>query len=243
MSFIKELNEQEAILLGEILDKYIEVSTFVVDNYLSDIHEEFLEIYTLLSRPDRDDAIFEFVRYRMHNAVKELRAVPMITSDADRKVNSFINRGFAIYQDKVKDLVHSKSEMCILKKRIGLTVKRINNIKQDIYSDMMRDIVVVFKEILVLLKETGHKEVFVNELKNLDKEEEVDEGFQHLKIFSYKEMCRHAQDNGYILDRQSGDHMIFKHEKSCRIVVIPAHDLTRSLSIAIQKQIYTRKVS
>lgn len=61
------------------------------------------------------------------------------------------------------------------------------------------------------------------------------------KIFDYKEMLTLAEDNGYVYTRSNGDHMILKHSKSNKIVVIPAHDLGYGLMKNIQKQINKNK--
>ena len=63
------------------------------------------------------------------------------------------------------------------------------------------------------------------------------------KIFSYKEMLRLAQQNGYNHKRTTGDHLILQHQESQKIIVIPAHSLGYGLMLEIQKQIKQNKIA
>ena len=51
-------------------------------------------------------------------------------------------------------------------------------------------------------------------------------------------MSRLAEDNNYIYKRSKGDHRIYEHSDTNKIVVIPAHSLGLGLSVRIQKQIF-----
>ena len=64
----------------------------------------------------------------------------------------------------------------------------------------------------------------------------------YFKIFDYKEMINLAEQNEYKQVRQSGDHIIMQHNKSNKIVSIPAHELKYGLMLQIQKQIETNKI-
>lgn len=57
------------------------------------------------------------------------------------------------------------------------------------------------------------------------------------RIFSYKDMIKLAEENGFVHARTAGDHMIFKNMEGFRIVVIPAHELGYGLMCKIQKDI------
>nr|WP_321026989.1 type II toxin-antitoxin system HicA family toxin [Clostridium neonatale]DAW05994.1 MAG TPA: HICA protein [Caudoviricetes sp.] len=57
------------------------------------------------------------------------------------------------------------------------------------------------------------------------------------KIFNYKELNSLAEKNGYIYRNYNGDHKIYIHQKSNKIVVIPQHTIGYGLSMEIQNQI------
>lgn len=57
------------------------------------------------------------------------------------------------------------------------------------------------------------------------------------KIFSYKDMNRLLEINGYKQDRQTGDHKIYKSKDGKKSIPVPQHQLGKSLSFSIQKQI------
>ena len=57
------------------------------------------------------------------------------------------------------------------------------------------------------------------------------------KIFDYKELNSLAEKNGYIYRNYNGDHKVYIHQKSNKIVVIPQHTIGYGLSMEIQNQI------
>lgn len=57
------------------------------------------------------------------------------------------------------------------------------------------------------------------------------------RIFDYKEMNKLAETNGYTFSRFNGDHKVYIHQESNKIVVIPQHDLKYGIMCNIQKQI------
>lgn len=57
------------------------------------------------------------------------------------------------------------------------------------------------------------------------------------KIFDYKEMNKLAKTNGYEFSRFNGDHKVYLHKNTNKIVVIPQHELNFGIMYNIQKQI------
>lgn len=57
------------------------------------------------------------------------------------------------------------------------------------------------------------------------------------RIFNYKEMNKLAETSGYELSRFNGDHKVYIHKESNKIIVIPQHDLKYGIMCSIQKQI------
>lgn len=57
------------------------------------------------------------------------------------------------------------------------------------------------------------------------------------KIFDYKELNSLAESKGYIYRNYNGDHKVYIHKDSNKIVVIPQHKIGYGLSMEIQEQI------
>lgn len=58
------------------------------------------------------------------------------------------------------------------------------------------------------------------------------------KIYNYEDMAKLAEEHNYLYKRSNGDHRIYEHSVTNKIIVIPAHTLGRGLSVKIQKQIF-----
>lgn len=105
-------------------------------------------------------------------------------------------------------------------------------ILQEVYWDLM-----TIKDIIdTRNKEYDERVELLEKLKQRQKKD-------YLKIFYYKEMIDLAQEHDYKQVRQSGDHIIMQHNKTNKIVPIPAHELKYGLMLQIQKQIHANKAS
>lgn len=62
-------------------------------------------------------------------------------------------------------------------------------------------------------------------------------GIKYEKIFNYKELNKLATSNLFEYKYSNGSHQIFENKNTKKIVVIPAHEIGKGLSIKIQKQI------
>lgn len=91
------------------------------------------------------------------------------------------------------------------------------------------------------LKKNFELAVELKEGKDIEPEEKIIEKYDLKKIFNFKEMESLALANNYKYKWCSGDHLIYENIDSKRIIVIPAHTLTKELSYRIQKQIYKNK--
>ena len=76
----------------------------------------------------------------------------------------------------------------------------------------------------------------LQEIKN-QTEYKPSKGQEYKKIFDYKEMNRLAETSGYIFSRFTGDHKVYLHKNTNKIVVIPQHELKFGIMCNIQKQI------
>lgn len=65
----------------------------------------------------------------------------------------------------------------------------------------------------------------------------------NVKYIDFKDLIKLAESNDYFYERSNGDHRIYKHNSTGKIVVIPYHNLGQGLSFAIQKQIKLNSVA
>lgn len=63
------------------------------------------------------------------------------------------------------------------------------------------------------------------------------------RVLNYKKLIKIAESKGFIYDRSNGDHRVYKHKETNKIVVIPSRDVGKGLSFAIQKQIELNSVT
>ena len=82
----------------------------------------------------------------------------------------------------------------------------------------------------------------INRLRD-KKQEQIKHKKKYRKIFDYKEMVRLAEKNNFEYVRSNGDHDIYMHKDTYKVVVIPQHNLGYGLMIDIQKQIQDRCVA
>lgn len=241
MGFIKELNLRESKLLEQVLEIHLKGSSFLEKNYIDNLKIEFQDIYNLIMRHEKDDATIRYIRYRMFKAIRRYNKLGYVSTDIDKQLISKINELFIVYIQELQKCCITNLDRQTYMRRTKLTVKRINNIKDDVGFSTLQELNQIIKKVI---KEISQLENNYDVPVQVREEAlRVDKNFKIKNIYSYKDMCDLAVENGYNYLRSSGDHLIYKHDKSCRIVVIPAHTLTRGLSIEIQKQINSRKVN
>lgn len=128
----------------------------------------------------------------------------------------------------------SEKEANLFHKKIITSCKKLQRevmYVKNVYSEYVLDMYQTLNEYLDNMKKILKPEelIDIKELKEIKS-----------KIFSYKDMCSVAEEKGYELARSCGDHMVYKHKESRKIVVIPAHILGKGLMYSIQKQISER---
>jgi len=149
--------------------------------------------------------------------------------------------------DITSKYLKSKKDAFLFQRRMDVFTKTLINIalifdmgstdETGILPEVYNDLMTIKKIIDTKNKEYDDKQ---NEMMQKLKESKKKD---HFKIYDYKEMIDLAEKHGYKRVRQSGDHIIMQHNKTKKILPIPAHELKYGLMLQIQKQVQANKVS
>lgn len=237
MNLVKEMNKCENKFLTKILDKYIDIGDSVYQKYIRDIEREFKEMYLILNS-NHNNYAFEYVRYRFFRDIDKMKYFSSLVREEITR-RSTEARGFYVeYQEEMQVLYNNRRDYEIVKKKLNLTIHKSYKLQDDILHDMMANTYFLVDEVIGKLQEYKPEEYISYE----KPQEDEDISIEIKNIFSHRGMEELAMENGYKYERCTGDHLIYKHGTSNRIVVIPRHtSLGKGLSINIQKQIYSRK--
>lgn len=133
--------------------------------------------------------------------------------------------------------IASKKQLLLFKRRMGLISTKITNYIGNFHNMMLSDALILLRTLLNYLNE------FADVFNSDDTEEEMLEscieksGFKFRKLFNYKDMIDYAEDNGFVYKGSNGDHQLYEHKETNKVVVIPAHTLGTGIAYKIQKQI------
>lgn len=239
MNFIKELNRLESESLHQILTMYIDILDNVYNDYLFDLEKEVIALNTIVSST-KEKYIASFVRVKIDKVYDSLRLYYKITSKELASKNDEVGRIVFNMKNQVQFMCDTQKEVTIANTRLSLIFHRINGLGNTLRDDMVTNVILQINNIIDGINRLSNIEY--RKLKRISTpKENIEESIKLEKIYNYKDMEALARDNGYEFNRQSGDHLIYKHYKTNRIVVIPAHRLEKSLSFEIQKQLYSRR--
>lgn len=248
-NWISLCNKKETLLLNDLYCKAIDL----IDNSFKEIDTDIVNQYQIL------DVLNQFIKDKNNNKI--LETISTFVSNYNKiydklvsineaniiKIKQYQKKKIRKFIEEIVPYIFNKRESILFKKRGSLILNKIsvfvNGINDDIigsYKSILESLHLkmdnITKEYINNQREEEIKERIKQKSNlNIKKEELKKEDF--IKIFSYKEMTKLAQNNGYIQSRERGDHLIFKHKDSQKIVVIPAHELQYGLMISIQKQI------
>lgn len=154
-----------------------------------------------------------------------------------------------LYEMSIKCLpyIRNEKELYLMSNRLSLFSRTIDNQYRNLNSELKYGFAQDFSR---CIKELVEEKVY-GLLKSEDLPENNNDTDDTLgnnksipikKIFDYKEMESLALKNGFSYKWSNGSHNIYEHNKSKKIVVIPAHELGLGLSIKIQKQIQSNTI-
>lgn len=238
VNWIKAFTMAEDELREELYEKCSEVYS-VNEQMLSEVYEKITESYNVTT--------IKSIEELKEPGFSEL--IQSIITKYQDEITRTIGEAYQFYMNAPNVILTRCGEMSIIRKKdTVLLQKRMNITRRRITS-----------QIEFFLKETimdfcsnieGYLDSLVESLEFLNQSEEDefdnnikednildDDKVRISKIFCHKKMEKLALTNGYTYKWSNGSHNVYEHEKSNKIVVIPAHTLGIGLSIAIQKQI------
>ena len=167
------------------------------------------------------------------------------------EIKDSIHKAFVFIDDSCDDIVNkcklfgriTRKDVLLLNRRANLTRKAMVSQIEYFTKEVSRQFSTNMSEYLESLKESIQ---FIEELNKQESEQDTfvdvecsnNKRYKIKKIYKYEDMSKLAEDNNYIYKRSKGDHRIYEHNTTNKIVVIPAHSLGLGLSVRIQKQIY-----
>ena len=239
LSIEKSINKAIEEIRGELYDICSDVYK-TNESMFSEIYEKVTESYnasTIKSIEDlKSEELSDFMFDVMEKHKEDIRI-------SIKNAYSFIHEAPQRIIDRCLSLCIPKNRKEILKLQKACAVSHRRMVSQIEYflretvqnfSENMEDYIDSLFEYIDFLEE--HNKEDNNEL--LINKESNDTGYEIKKIYCYEEMAKLAEDNNYKYKRSNGDHRIYEHSVTNKIIVIPAHTLGRGLSIKIQKQIF-----
>lgn len=239
MNWIEKFNRLEKIYIDEILDILIDFAEFKEERF-SETYVEACdllyktnsnEIADIKERIDRNEKKWREIIECLPNIRQELesqfKSVEKLLKEREiefiRESGKYINR---------KEVTLYMKRCFILRNKVGMMIKSI----QDNYAEELADV------LIQILYETG-KLISEDDKEKFEEIIEENRMIDYRKIFNYKEMEKLALDYGYKKVRQNGDHMMYKHTKTNKLVPIVTHDFGIGLSIRVQKQLYKNSLA
>lgn len=237
MSIVKEISRLEDTFLSKAMDIYIDACDEVYNQYLSEIETEYNNMYLTLTSKYASH-VYMYVKYKFMRESDTISVFDDLVKDSLNSQEVTVIDLFKEFQSMLYDLTKTQKESILVRKRLVVTASKLSKLQHSAIESMVSNFIVIVRELIRELK--VYVPVNYSSIQQLDVKD-IEDTFEYKNIFSYKELANLAIDNGYEYVRSSGDHRIYKHSKSNRIVVIPAHEMIKSLSLSIQKSIYIRK--
>ena len=211
------------------------------ESMFSEIYEEITQTYNLTTI----DSIEELADSNLSELMTEI--MDKYEDDIRSSIKDafkFIDNSHHVLIDKCRMFATiTYKDALLLNKRANLTRKAMVSQIEYFIKEVSRQFSTNMNDYLESLRESVR---FMEELNNQSDDSDESVHLQDLnnkkykikKIYKYEEMSRLAEENNYIYKRSKGDHRIYEHSNTNKIVVIPAHPLGLGLSIRIQKQIF-----
>lgn len=257
MNWIIKFNQLEK----ENTDKVLDIVTRI-DKYKNDkLDEVYTKAYTLkhsidnlIDKLNAHAIVGEELRQeverliRTHiqiqdeyeSAMSEIRNYVYICGSEVIELNQGMIKTIKRYLRSNKDFFMMQTRMDVFTKKLidmSYSLDMLSIDEEGIFPEVYHNIMLI-KNII----ETRNKEYDDKQYEMMEKLKESQKK-DYFKIFDYKEMIDLAEKHGYKQVRQRGDHIIMQHNKTNKILPIPAHELKYGLMLQIQKQIQANKVS
>lgn len=234
MNWIKQFSKLEKIYVDGILDFFI--------RFIEIKEQKFFPIYTRAYNLlyETNSTKIKNVEERLANNEKEwceiIGELPGIGENLGKEFNKFEKEMRVLEREFIKKSVVyvNRGQLPLYQKRCNVLRNKIEIMIKSMHDNYAEELVDILMQIL---HDTG-KLVSESDKKKYEIIQEEDKKIQYKKIFDYKEMQQLALDYGYEKVRTTGDHMMYKHIKTNKLVPIVAHEIQTGLSRQIQKQLY-----
>ena len=233
-------NDIDKIYTDKVLDIASEFEILRQDSFSNIIVEGYNLNYEMLINKNNIDAdtLFEYLNrnnelvQEYNNLLEKMNKQLIIECDKIRAFDDEIEDIVLPYTRYVSDAEELFIRLGVLKAKFFnmLISFDFNKIGEDNY---------ILKENVTLIRQLRRKILdkifdesnFDEQNNNNQKEKNYD------KIFDYKQMNKLAESNNYKFARFKGDHKIYVHSQTNKIVVIPQHDLKYGIMCGLQRQI------
>lgn len=252
MNWIKKFNEIEKETVNELLDLICEHEK-IKETRLNNC---FVKIFEIIHELDHIN-IQKLTPKELRLKVSELMGKYNDITQQNEEDTIFINDNFHnlcieldrllrnLKEESYKMIRNSREEQ-LLKKRVVLFANKIVTMTISLDTLKTRDMSIfedIKKELDVLTKiSINRKSLEDKELQEF--ENHISENkLQYEKIFHFQKLCDIAEKEGYFHDRTSGDHLIYKHKKTGKIVpIVRDTELAFGTMRNIQKMIQVNSV-
>lgn len=235
---IDELKEDYSNFISETIVSVCEDA----DKYVESLKQK---TYMYVDNYDKyEDEVLEY------NIIKLIRQ----SSDSDHVVGKYVDRMYDAAFDKYKEILNHRVNKYASSKLLDreatalICVRRSSMIGSvDEFIDFYLD--AIYNAVIGTIKNSEFYKILccdysVEEALNTsDKKLESIPNQSNVKYIDSKDLIKLAESNDYFYERSNGDHRIYKHNSTGKIVVIPYHNLGQGLSFAIQKQIKLNSVA
>lgn len=261
-NWVSVLNDIEKETTERTLDMYynkIVKEDNMYNNIIADLYEAQEKIHNLSEEVDY--AIYDLDGLKKHEKIQKLF---IKAQELTEKLNEgkesilgrisncqeIVNTEFAnnirdilrSYTTKIEvaiNLTNNRKEYVEFRRRVKLLDKKVDDVcwgnlnectisthVVNMYLDNKSRLDNIITLLLAVTKKM-HKDI----------ERELKQFNRNKKIFDYKEMFKLAEQLGYMKERVAGDHFIFRHNKTNKIVPIPRRTIGYGLMCDIQRQI------
>ncbi|MBQ3422307.1 MAG: type II toxin-antitoxin system HicA family toxin [Romboutsia sp.] len=226
---IKSINAEIDSKLVNIQDDYS-----LITEKANNLYEELCTIYNDLNyknfNSENDDIILDY--FLQIDAIKaklsSLKDTELTEDLLTKKVKDLIHEDLCKIKFIQMQLKKLDNKACMLgvNMSLGNIFKKINDYCGDIFNDFVDNyelkIINLITHIMSGIIETIPEEVteLNKELNFLDKTNNIPKEYRNKKL-TFKELAKIAEENGFVYSRDKGDHQIYKHSNSGKIVVIP----------------------